>query len=264
MLFVKNLVNTWISIISNFSFYFKNKKEIAKFLSNKGISKIKPFNITKWHHQVYLFTGINELGYDLFIKLSSEKGFLDNESNAYTILESNTTLKKHLINKEGFFKTEQLDYLILRKAQGITLTNQWLLENINATKTLINIIDSLTDLKLIHRDIKLDNFIFENDEVKIFDFTFMVSNDEKYNLKEIDLSKRSNVFKLMDAGINYKPSVFVWDDFYSLKTVLENAFIKQSTKKLENKDKAIILKQIEYCNKKLNSNSYTILKKNKG
>jgi len=259
MQFVKNLVNTWVSIISNFFFYFKNKKDISKFLSDKGISNLKPFNINKWHHQVYLFTGTNEVDGDLFIKLSSDKGFLDNESNAYTILESDTVLKNHLINKIGFFKTEQLDFLVLKKAQGITLSNKWFLENINATKILIKIVERLSELELIHRDLKLDNFIYENGDIKIFDFTFMISNKKCYNLIELDLSIRNNVFKLMDVGINYKPSIFVWNDFYALKIVLKN-ILKESSK-IDKSEKTLLEKSIKHCEKQENSNSYTIISK---
>lgn len=261
MLFVKNLVNIWIRLISNLLFYYKNKKEISNFLSNKGISKIKPFNLTKWHHQVYLFTGTSKLDGDLFIKLSTDKGFLDNENNAYNILESDSILKKHLINKVGFIKTEKLDILILKQSHGITLTNHWFLEHINATITLINIVERLTILRLIHRDLKLDNFICENNEIKIFDFTFMISNDKNLNLKEVDLNVRDNVFKLMDVGINYKPSIFIWDDFYSLKIIFNNAFFNQKTKKLSDKEKEFITEKINYCKEKCNTNTYTILKK---
>ena len=92
---------------------------------------------------------------------------------------------------------------------------------------LVKIVDEFNSMSLIHRDIKLDNFIYDGGQIRIFDFTFMIEKSNKTKLKELDLSSRENILKLMDLGHNYKPNPLTWDEYYSLYIIFSKLLINK-------------------------------------
>lgn len=255
---LKNLLGPLYRTTKNRIFYLKKKRFIHQFFEENGYTQIKPFNLNKWHHHLYLFTAEDESGEEVFIKLTNLPRILKNENRAYKKLKKNEFLKNHLIEHKGYIKKEGYKALILKRADGIVLNEEWAYQNINELAKLISIVDEFTALTLIHRDIKLDNFIYEDGYIKVFDFSFMVDMTEKNKLKEIDLTKKENITKLMTMGVGYKPAPLKWDDYYSLQVVFE--------KLLKNKEHVFSLEQervlnqyIAQCSEKIESNSYTIL-----
>ncbi len=259
MSFVKYYINFCLLTISNFLFYLKNKKEISSALKEHGCTDVKPFKMYRWHHDLYLFTAYNKLKNKVFVKFSLKKGILKNENRAYKILEKNEFFKNHMIRRDNYIKKESLKFLILNHSDGVVLSEDWLLENPHKSGSLIKIVDELSSMSLIHRDIKLDNFIFEEGEIKIFDFTFMIDKTNSRKIKEIDLSTRQNMIKLLDLGIYYKPEAYMWDDYYSLYVIFKR-FFKKNKHKLSDDAKDLFIKYLDECKEKIGTNSYSILK----
>lgn len=252
-------ISYFFKAIKNTVYYLRNKKLILDFFKDYGYIKIKPFNLFKWHHDLFLFTGQDELGEKVFIKLTRLRRILKNENQAYKRLMKNDFLKSHLIEHRRYIKKGPYKALILKHSNGIVLNENWLINNINKLEILIKIVDEFKKMSLVHRDIKLDNFIYENDTIKIFDFSFMIDKTNKHKLKEIDLSNHKNVLKLIDLGVNYKPSPLKWDDYYSLHIIFKNV-LRNMDKSLSLEQKKVLLQYQEECKKKMDVNTYTILK----
>ena len=149
--------------------------------------------------------------------------------------------------------------MVIDFLEGETLSETWMLNNIDNLPILIKIVEEINNLFLIHRDIKLDNFIIHNNQIKIFDFTFMLQTNSETNLKELDLDQKSNLTMLMDLGDELKPSIYRWDNYYSF-FIFFNKFFKKNKEKLSEEEFFLIISYIEKCKEKINSNSYSILK----
>lgn len=261
MEFIKNVLRKIYREVKNRGFYLKKKKFINHFFQENGFYNTKPFNLNKWHHDLYLFTATAKDGDPVFIKLTNLPRILKNENRAYKKLRKNPFLKSHIIEHKGYIKKEGYKALILKRANGQVLNQEWAYKNIEKLGSLIKIVDEFTNLSLIHRDIKLDNFIYEDGFIKVFDFSFMLDMTDKNKLKEIDLSDNENMIKLVTMGVGYKPSPLKWDDYYSLCVVFEQLLKnKPSTLTLENI--SLIERYLNECSIKIDTNSYTILKEN--
>jgi hypothetical protein len=86
-----------------------------------------------------------------------------------------------------------------------------------------------------------------------------VGTNSETNLKELDLDQKSNLTMLMDLGDELKPSIYRWDDYYSMYMIF-NKFFKKNKEKLSEEEFFLIISYIEKCKEKINSNSYSILK----
>ncbi|WP_424004031.1 hypothetical protein [Maribacter sp. IgM3_T14_3] len=259
MALLRNLLTAVYRNLKNGRFYLKNKKFIVGFFKENGYHQIKTFNLSKWHHDLYLFTAVDKVGDPVFIKFTNLPRILKNENRAYKKLQKNDFLKDHLIEHKGYIKKDGYKALILKRANGIVLNEEWAYQNIDKLGDLIRIVDEFTGLSLIHRDIKLDNFIYENGHIKVFDFSFMIDMTEDKKMKEIDLSNNDNMMKLVTMGVSYKPAPLKWDDYFALHVVfnflLNN---KLSTISLENSN--LLEQYLKEVSDKINTNSYTILK----
>ena len=127
--------------------------------------------------------------------MSNVPGVLSNENEAYSILGDISVLDKYLIKRIQFFNFKPFDFLVIDFLEGETLSETWMLNNIDNLPILIKIVEEINNLFLIHRDIKLDNFIIRNNQIKIFDFTFILQTNSETNLKELDLDKYNKISK---------------------------------------------------------------------
>ena len=255
---LKEIVGSIIRYKNNFLFYFKEKKFIVKFFGDHGYSKIQPFNISKWHHELFLFTGKANNGDEVFIKLTKLGTILKNGNRAYKKFVKNNFLKHHLIERKKFVKRDGYKALILNRAKGVVLDEDWAIKNIEKLDVLIKIVDEFKALSLVHRDIKLDNFIYENGAIKIFDFSFMIDKTEKRKLKEIDHSDHENMLKLVDLGIYYKPNPLKWDDYFSLYVIFNK--LLNSKYNLSIEQKTTLNEYKEVCKAQIGTNTYSLLK----
>ncbi|PCJ97712.1 MAG: hypothetical protein COA50_04535 [Flavobacteriaceae bacterium] len=259
MLLLKYYIGNIVRAIKNRIFYLRKGKFIRDFFNEYGYKKTKPFIIHKWHHNLFLFTAIDKMNAPVFIKLTNLPRILKNENRAYKKLLKNDFLKNHVIEYKEYIKKGNHKALVLKKSGGTVLSEDWMVENIDQLHTLIKIVDELALSSLVHRDIKADNFIFEAGNIKIFDFSFMIEKSEKGKIKEINLKSHSNMLKLIDLGVNYKPEPLKWDDYYSL-FILFKKLKKNKQNSLSKEQKNILIALIEECKEKVNTNTYTIIK----
>ncbi|KJG09232.1 hypothetical protein UB40_13835 [Photobacterium kishitanii] len=81
---------------------------------------------------------------------------------------------------------------------------------------------------IFFRDLKRDNILILNDRVVFFDFSFMYENSP-------DVVKVRDKHLLNAIGTDYRPSNYLWDDFYSLYKIANEEEIKGNTvNKVEN------------------------------
>ncbi|TLP80751.1 protein kinase family protein [Maribacter sp. ACAM166] len=259
MSFLRYYLSLIYRTIKNLVFHIKNRSFINGFFQENGYHQTKPFNLSKWHHELYLFTAEDKKGNPVFIKLTNLPRILKNENRAYKKLRKKSYLKNHLIEHKGYIKKDGYKALILKRANGVVLNEEWAYQNIEKLGTLIKIVNEFKALSLIHRDIKLDNFIYEDGNIKVFDFSFMIDMTEDKKLKEIDLTDNENMIKLITMGVGYKPAPLKWDDYFSLHVVFSR-LLKNNTTKLAFQDKASLERYTTECANKVDTNSYTILK----
>ena len=88
---------------------------------------------------------------------------------------------------------------------------------------MINIIIHIQRNNIIHRDIRLDNFLFKINDNKIniylIDFIFCIGvKDSKKYFQELELNNKNlNILKGLGGGLN--PKMHYWDDAYSLMQI---------------------------------------------
>tara|TARA_R110000868_G_scaffold82956_10_gene234160 strand:+ start:58372 stop:59145 length:774 start_codon:yes stop_codon:yes gene_type:complete len=256
---IRQYVGSLKRTLKNRLYYSKKRKFIHSFFNQFGYTKVKPFNLDKWHHDLDLFTAKDKHGDEVFIKFTKLERILKNENRAYKIMQRNAVLKNHIIEHKEYIKNNGFKALVLKRSNGIVLSEDWMVNNIEKLSTLIKIVDEFKSLSLVHRDLKLDNFIYEDGNIKIFDFSFMIDKTNKRKLKEIDLIERENMLKLVNLGMYYKPAPLKWDDYYSLYVIFISLLNNKSLIiSLEQKD--ILSRHAEECKGKIDTNSYTILK----
>ncbi|WP_420603499.1 hypothetical protein [Flagellimonas sp.] len=245
--------------IKNRFFYYRKKNFIHGFFKENGYSNIKPFNLHKWHHDLYLFTAMDKDGKPVFIKLTNLPRILKNENRAYKKIRKNDILKNHLIEHKAYIKKEGYKALILQRSNGTVLNEDWASKNIPELRALIDIVDGFTAMSLIHRDIKLDNFIYDDGVIKVFDFSFMIDMTENKKMKEIDLANNDNMIKLVTMGVGYKPAPLKWDDYYALHVVFKE-LLQNNASNIPLEQKRLLEQYKNECYDKIGVNSYTILK----
>jgi|TARA_R110000744_G_scaffold31677_1_gene74351 serine/threonine protein kinase len=259
MSFLRYYLSLIYRTIKNRVFYIKNRSFIHRFFNENGYHQIKTFNLSKWHHDLYLFTAVDKVGDPVFIKFTNLPRVLKNENRAYKKLQKNSFLKNHLIEHKGYIKKEGYKALILKRANGTVLNDEWAYKNVRELSNLLKIVNEFSALSLIHRDVKLDNFIYEDGHIKVFDFSFMIDMSENNKLKEIDLTNNENMIKLVTMGVGYKPAPLKWDDYYALYIVFKE-LIKNKPATISLEHNNLLEQYLKETSDKIGSNNYTILK----
>lgn len=196
-------------------YYFK----IVKILKKNNITNIKLFNFKNWHHGYGYFTALLD-NKKVFIKFDTKLLLLQNDLLVYKI--ANTSLKKHLVKIHNSIIYDDIQIIVYEFLEGSELTDTLVLKNLKLIDSMIDILQILNDLDIVHRDIKFDNFFIVNNQIKIIDFTFANSLNKKVGFKELDLSSLSNCATLEFLGNGLNPKPFVWNDLIALSNNLES------------------------------------------
>jgi serine/threonine protein kinase len=210
------------------------KKKVKKILEKKGYENIEIYNYNEWHHGYAYFTA-KKKEKKFFIKIDFYFKLLTNDMLAFEIADKE--LKEYMIKIEDFIEVNNLCQIIIFEfLEGYRkVYENDIVEDENVLEKIFNIIYLLQKNNLIHRDIKLDNFLINAlDDIKIIDFTFAISNK---NLKFKDLKpsfRNLEVLEFLGDGLN--PAPFEWNDCCSLKQILLNI---SKSRKFNNIDKYI-------------------------
>ena len=212
-----------------------NSDEIIEYLNEKyKITDVKPFMINNYGGSGYTyFTGEYE-GHKLFIKWGGLENTCKNEyrftKKLYDLNEENF-IKPWFYKcdkKEKFFAQDYIEGESLKYLKENNLLSVEQKENI--IKQLQKIAETLLKVKVVHRDIRPENFILTPDnKLKLMDMQFAVSA-EKY--------KESKFFRkyyhlLSGLGAEYALGKFMWDDFYSLTKLMDYIGISEKTKDIK-------------------------------
>lgn len=235
---LKKIIKPIIVPILNLNYQMKKKlyfkiriNNILKTLKNGNIKDINKFNEKNWHHGYCYFTGTFN-NKKVFIKVDTKLKMLKNEQTFYEIMEDK--ISKYLTPIEFFYEDEELQFIVNEFLSEYKELNEKLLsENISYLDDIYNILKAMKENKVIHRDLKLNNFMVDKNCIKIIDFTFSYSLNEKSNFKELDISKKQNILILNTLGMGLNPKPFQWNDCCSMLKILESTTMLNTENKLE-------------------------------
>ncbi|NQX83533.1 MAG: protein kinase family protein [Mycoplasmataceae bacterium] len=200
--------------------YLRFKKK----LSNKyNIDQLKPLKVLAWHQGAYYFTAIYK-AQKIFIKTDFLFGLLENEFNIFQTFRTDDFFKSKIIDVVLFSKED--NFIAMNYTEGMSLKST--IENSNAVQVrmivdgMINIIKELHEYKIVHRDIKLDNFLIVDNNIVIIDFLFAIGIGDHCNLTELSEKVANSVTILKYMNGENKEDDFLWDDMFSLKIIIEN------------------------------------------
>ena len=189
----------------------------------------------------------------VFIKFDTKYHLLNNDIVSYKHCKSK--LDKYLVKIVGSKVTGKIQYIIYEFFDGATLKHDDILQNPQLILDIYKIISSIKDVGLIHRDIKPDNFLLKNNKIKIIDLTLMASLDNKIKFKSFCKGDKAENKILHFLNLNYSPPGLVWNDFYSLQTILKEIL---GNKNVEEATKSILEEWIVKIEKDVKGSSYQL------
>ena len=213
----------------------------------KNLRAIRPFKFRSWHHGFLYFTA-NSGQKKVFLKVDTDYLMIRNEEVFYRLFGEE--LKEYLVPIEFCYYSSSFQVL----STEYVYANEFQVDDLSeiTLKSILKIIDKMYSYNIIHRDIKLSNFLVSNGELKIIDFSFCIDICGS-KFKEVDLSLQKNIDTLIGLNEGLKPNQLQWNDYYSLFVILsqhkriidENIFLKYKyIFELKSKNKSYCLKYL--------------------
>jgi len=223
-------------IVRNYFLYICSINLIKKDLRDVNLSQFKPYNISSWHHGYMYFEGYLNCN-RIFIKVDSKFFLLSNEIRIREIFNKNLDFTKLIMYKKGVYEYlffEFIKYEILNidfiKEKGVYIV----------LSELLGIIQKINREGVLHRDVKLDNFIIIDNKIVLNDYVYSISR-KKDGFKEVNLNSQG--IKLL-KDLN-KSDNFLWDDMDSLYNELVKVLKTSDFNDQEVKEFLIILTKIK-------------------
>jgi len=221
----KNIIFSKIYIKYLSIIKIKNYLTIFYILKKMSLTKIQALYYKRWRNGYCYFTAYKN-NQKVFIKVDTKFKMLSNEIRFYDLLYDK--LSEYMVKKVDFFENKKIQILILEYSESKELTENDLIQSSKYIKDIFFILTTIYKEGIIHRDIKLDNFLIINKSLTIIDFTFANSFNKNLNFKELDINLKDNIRLLKDLGEKLNPREFVWNDFYAVGKILENLIDKHS------------------------------------
>ena len=168
----------------------------------------------------------------------------------YDIFKNELPLPKQI----NFLFKNNVQILITEFLESRELCSDYILETPDILLKVFNILDIINKKGYIHRDIKLNNFLLVDNELRIIDFTFSTSFLDSNNIINLDASNIDDLTILKNLGGKFKPNIFEWNDFYSMVLIIDEVILKDMTDGL----RSTILNYQKLFIKNINNNSYKI------
>ena len=204
---LQNLKIKLSKIVRNSFLYISSINLIKKDLIDINLSQLKPIKITSWHHGYMYFKGYLD-NTKVFIKVDTKYFLFSNEIKVRDVFNKNVDFTKLILHKKGGYEYlffDFINYEILNidfiKEKGVYFV----------LSEVLSIIKKINNEGVLHRDIKLDNFIIIGNKIVLNDYVFSISNKIK-GFKEVNLNPQG--LKLLE-DLN-KSNKLYWDDMESL------------------------------------------------
>ncbi len=206
---------------------FKHRQALKAMRKKFGITHLKQFYPETWHHGYAYFTAyMNQQ--QIFIKADTQFHFLKNDVLAHQILRKDIKTP----NLISHFERVNFEALIFEFVPGQLVRDEDILEKPELLTEILSILRTLNQKGIIHRDIKLKNFMLLDQHILIIDFTFAVSLNNMHSFKELDERIKAHRKVLNSIGDGLNPSHWKWNDFFAMRRIIEKLI--QSHPELDN------------------------------
>lgn len=184
-----------------------------------NIKNLHPFMVDKVGNSGYCYYTGEKNNKKVFIKSG---GYGDSAKNEFEI-----TQKLYDLNHENFLEpiaseiSENHKFILFDFVEGKSLGD--LKKSLGSeqkkdiVRQLENIAHSLLKAKIVHRDIRPDNFILtKNNQLKLIDMQWAVRADDYVE----DVYVKRHIESFSYLGSNYALAQYCWDDMYSLNKMI--------------------------------------------
>ncbi|WP_426358465.1 hypothetical protein ACPUVO_18895 [Pseudocolwellia sp. HL-MZ19] len=208
-----------LTLFKSFLYYLNRYETIKNALKKNNVLEIKPLYFRRWHLGCAYFLGSLN-GEKVFIKIDTKLQLLKNEKVFYDIMHE--SLSTYVLPLHFYYEERNLQIVCFSYADGRQeLNSELILNNPSYLTEIISILKKIKMESVIHRDIKLDNFIMSGGNLNIIDFTFSYGlNGHHDSFKDLDINISDELDILKRLGSKYKPKDFLWNDFISLKNIV--------------------------------------------
>lgn len=194
------------------SFHLK----IIKKLKELNLKRITIFNFLKSHDgYLYYYGFLKEM--KVFVKVDTRLYHLKNEVVFYNIFKD----KLSLIQVLDFYENQDFQILISEFTEDKQLNESEIIANPKILLDIFEILKIINHNLVIHRDVRLENFIIHDGHVRIIDFTFATSLQSLHLFKNLSVENNYELEVLKKIGCNFKPNILEWNDFYSMHQIIE-------------------------------------------
>jgi serine/threonine protein kinase len=153
----------------------------------------------------------------VFIKTDFVFNLLINEDTAFRIFSNDSYLKDKIIDVVLFSSDDRFIIMRYVDSQNILgFLDENPSESMNIIISMIEIVEALHNLNIVHRDIKMDNFIVVDKKLLLIDFLFCIDAHGQNRFRELTLNVRNSKNVLKHMNYSGKPDDYIWDDAYSL------------------------------------------------
>ena len=250
--FQKRRLKLWLGqLYKRYIFFTRYHYFITRKITELGIKDVKVFKFTSWHDGFAFYYGLlNEK--KVFVKISTKHFFLGNEVAFYDIFNSHLELLQIL----DFFEDKDIQILVLNFSESRELQEDDILNNPSILLELYKIIKTINSKECIHRDIKLNNFLIEDDKIQIIDFTFSTSFKKSKIFRELLINHKEEYKLICNLGEGLNPNIFEWNDFYSMNKIIESVLCNE----IENQKRKEILGFKQLFVNEIPNNNHSVLK----
>lgn len=237
----------------NIYFFLRNFVKIHNGLKLLCVKNIRVFKFKNWHHGYCYFSAYTNNNTKVFIKIDTKLLILENEYIVYEQLKHVKNI--NLIRVLKFIKKENLQIIALEFIEAQELTRKDILKVPSIAKNIYDVLTTLSVHNIIHRDIRLENFLLCRDSLYIIDFSF-ANNIKKTNSLLKELPSTYENYLILD-GLGYKvyENKLEWNDFYSAGRII-NELITKDDDLMNTNTKEYLEKIMVFFNEGIIGHSY--------